>query len=130
MLGILGHTFIVAKKINKRLGVKDIDHVFGEVWKLDYKAIIRGLFFYLVLLFIASDYINISKIEKPDYTVSIPERIHLFRIGNFIRTCSVVAGYFSESIVYGIFGIAEEMIKKKKEQFLKIIGDDPNVKKQ
>lgn len=129
-LGILAHTFVAANKINKRLGVRDLDHVFGELWEKDLKTIIRGFFFFIILLFIAADYIDFNNLNTVDYTLSIPERVYRFRIANFIRTSSVIAGYFAESIVYGIFGKAEQIIKQKIDSINKIIGDIPKDQKQ
>lgn len=111
LFGILGHTFIAARNINKRLKAGSIGNVFGELWRTDYLSVIGGVLFFGTLLFISSDFINFTKIDEIDYSIPLKERILHFQIANFIKTSSVLGGYFAESIMYGIFGKVEDVIK-------------------
>lgn len=130
LLGILGHTFFAARKINKRLKLGNIGDVFGELWEHDFLTIIGGFLFFIILLFVASDYIDMKHLDGVDFSQSIPERLLKFKFSNFVKTSSLVAGWFAESIIYGCFGTVEEVLKRKIDNFKKIIGDVANDKNQ
>jgi hypothetical protein len=66
-----------------------------------------------VLLFISSEFINPGKIDTPDVHDTLQDKLMHFRIANFIKVVSVIAGYFSDSIVYGFMGVTEKRIQKK-----------------
>lgn len=115
-LGILAHTFTSARRINRTLEIKDIGSVFEKLWETDYLSIIGGCLFFGIMLFIASDYIDLEKLDKTDYSLSLANRIYRFKIANFIKTSSVIAGYFAESIIFGLLGTVEMVLKKKLDQ--------------
>lgn len=126
ILGILLHTYMMALLINKRLKMKDSGQVFGELWRTEYVKIIGSFLCYSIILFVASEWVDFSKVDQIDYSLSLRERLYHLRIANYIKTSSVIGGYFCESIIYVIFGSLEQRLRKKLDQASKIIGDIPN----
>ena len=114
LLGILGHSLKVVNSINKRYDSTDFKTVFAEYWKHDKLAFITSIFSFVILLYVSSEFVNLNHLE--DTHDSLKERLINFKIATFIKTSSVIAGWFSDSIVYGFMGVTEKRIKKSLDE--------------
>jgi hypothetical protein len=114
LLGILGHSLKVVNSINKRYDSTDFKTVFAEYWKHDKLALLTSMFSFAILLYVSSEFVNLNHLE--DTHDSLKERLINFKIATFIKTSSVIAGWFSDSIVYGFMGVTEKRIKKSLDE--------------
>jgi hypothetical protein len=113
LLGIFLHSLKAVNGINKRFDQTNFQNVFKEYWAHDKLAVVTSIICFGVLLFISSEFINPGKIDTPDVHDTLQDKLMHFRIANFIKVVSVIAGYFSDSIVYGFMGVTEKRIQKK-----------------
>jgi hypothetical protein len=113
MLGIVLHTFKVIRDINKRNVNVNFRMVFLEYWKTDYLSLTVSILCFATMLFVASEFIDLNHVEISDPKQPLSERLMHFKIANFIKMSSVIAGYFSDSIVYGFLGVTEVKLKKQ-----------------
>jgi len=112
LIGIVLHALIVIRNINKRTAGVDFKAVFNEYWKTEWLSLLFSFVAFGALLFVASEFVDLKKLDN-DKSASITERLMNFRIANFIKLSSVLAGYFADSIVYGFLGITEKKLNKK-----------------
>jgi hypothetical protein len=63
------------------------------------------------LLFCSSEFVNLNNLEEADNSHSLKERLFNFKLASFIKTASVIAGWFNQSIVYGFMGVTEKKLK-------------------
>jgi hypothetical protein len=110
LLGIIGHSLQKINGINKRHAHTSFKAVFNEYWKHDWFSVLSSIFFFGVLLFVSSEFVNLKHLEEADNQTSLKERLLNFRLANFIKFASVIAGWFADSLVYGIMGVAEKRI--------------------
>lgn len=115
LLGILLHTLKACRDISKRHEALNFKMVVKEYWKHEGWSLFGSVLCFAVLLFVASEFVNLQAVDNPDYATSIKDRLLNFKISNFIKLSSVIAGYFSDSLVYSFLGTTE---KKMKEKFL------------
>ena len=117
ILGIILHTFKSVNDIRKRLLITTpnvkFKTVFVEFWSSEWLALVGSLICYGTLLFVASEFANLKAMDTTDPTESLKDRLLHFNISNFIKTSSVIAGYFSDSLVYGFLGKTEQSLKEK-----------------
>lgn len=113
VLGILLHTLKAIRDISKRNANMNYRMVFMEYWKGEYLSLAGSLLCFAVLLFVASEFVNLQAIDSPDYTEPLKDRLLNFKISNFIKLSSVIAGYFADSLVYSFLGITEKRLKEK-----------------
>jgi hypothetical protein len=111
MLGIIGHSLRTINAINKRNSYNDLKFVFHEYWKNDKLSLITSVFSFGLLLFCSSEFVNLNDLESVDNSHSLKERLFNFRIAAFIKTAGVIAGWFSQSIVYSFMGVTEKRLK-------------------
>ena len=116
ILGIICHALYKINGINRRYTETDFNKVFQEYWKHDKLALVTSFFCYGMLLFVSSEFVNLNQLEAIDPHQSLKERLLNFRLATFIKTASVIAGYFADSLVYGAMGVAEKRIQKQIEQ--------------
>lgn len=113
LLGIILHSFTSVRNINKRTAGVKFGDVLKMYWQTEYLSVITSCFCFGVLLFVASEFVNLSKIDTIDYSESLKDRLLHFRISNFIKLTSVIAGYFADSLVYGFIGVTEKKINEQ-----------------
>ena len=65
---------------------------------------------FIALLYLSSEYVNLENLDKIDYSETIKDRLLHFRLSNFIKTSSLMAGYFSDYIVYKFIGKAKKKL--------------------
>ena len=111
LIGIALHVLKTLNSINKRNDKATLKLVIDEYWAHDKLALFTSIFCYMVLLFISSEFVNLNQLETIDYSQSLRERLYNFRIANFIKVASVIAGYFSDSLVFGFMSVTEKRIK-------------------
>ena len=111
--GIILHSFKAVRDIATRTAGITFSDALKEYWKTEYLSLVSSLFCFCVLLFVASEFINLNRIDTPDYKDSIPDRLLHFRISNFIKLSSVIAGYMSDSLVYSFLGRTEKKLLKE-----------------
>lgn len=112
MLGIVTHSIVSIRAINNRIDAVNFKQVFKEYWTNDLPSIFFSVFFFLLLLFVASEFVDLKAIDTTNNGEALSERLLHFRIASFIKTSSIIAGYFSDSIVYGFLGVTEKKLKK------------------
>lgn len=122
LIGILLHILIVIKGIKKRMPVFSYRDVFEEYWKTEWLSLLFSFVSFFGLLYVASEFIDLKKIDN-SLSEPLPERLLHFRISNFIKCSSILAGYFADSVVYACLGIAE----KKLNQKIKDLTDQTNI---
>lgn len=113
ILGIILHSFTAVRNINKRTPEATFTMVLKQYWQTEYLAVAASCLCFGVLLFVASEFVNLKQIDTIDYSESIKDRLLHFRISNFIKLTSVIAGYFSDSLVYGFLGKTEKKINEQ-----------------
>ncbi len=113
ILGIVLHSFKAVRDINKRTAGVNFTMVLKQYWTTEYLSIFASIFCFGVLLFIASEFINMKSVDTIDYSQPIKDRLLNFKLSNFIKLTSVLAGYFSDSLVYGFLGKTEQKINDK-----------------
>lgn len=112
LLGILLHAGKAMYNIKKR-NETTFNNVFQMYWKTEWMSFLGSILCFGVLLFVASEFVNLESIDEPDPAEDVKERLLHFKISNFIKLSSVIAGYFADSIVYGFLGVTEIKLKKK-----------------
>ena len=116
LLGIMLHSLVSVRSINKRVPNANFKMIFKEYWANEWMSIASSVFCFAVLLFVASEFVNLEKVDTPDYTESLKDRLVHFKLSQFIKVTSVIAGYFSDSIIYGFLGVTEKRINDKLKQ--------------
>lgn len=111
LIGIILHSLKSVRSINKRIDNATLGFVFKEFWKHDKLALLGSAICFFAMLFIASEFINLNEVDKVDYSEPLKERLLHFRLSAFVKTTSVIAGFFADSIVYGFLGVTEKKIK-------------------
>lgn len=111
LLGIIIHAIKSIGAINKRTeGVKFKD-VFKIYWTSEWLSFLSSFVLFAALLFVSSEFIDLNKIDTPDIREPLKERLLHFKLSSFIKTASIIGGYFCDSIVYGFLGVTEGRIK-------------------
>lgn len=113
MLGILLHAVKSIWAINKKNPLTKFNQVFKEYWKTEWLSFFVSMFCFAVLLFVASEFVNLNKVDTPDMNEPLKERLLHFKLSNFIKLTSVIMGYFSDSIIYGFLGVTEKNLNTK-----------------
>ena len=111
LLGIFGHSLSAVNKINKRTLDTNFKEVFAAFWRNDKLSVFTSVCFFGILLFCSSEFVNLSTLESTDNNVSLKERLFNFKLASFIKTASVIAGWFNQSIIYGFMGVTEKKLK-------------------
>jgi hypothetical protein len=111
LLGIFGHSLSAVNKINKRTANTNFKEVFAAFWKNDKLSVFTSICFFGILLFCSSEFVNLNNLEEADNSHSLKERLFNFKLASFIKTASVIAGWFNQSIVYGFMGVTEKKLK-------------------
>lgn len=112
LLGIIAHSLKKVNEINKKFDHTSFKTVFVEYWKHDKLAFVTSVFSFVVLLFISSEFVNLNHLEEVDNHQSLKERLFNFKLAGFIKTASVIAGWFADSIIYGFMGVTAKRIEK------------------
>jgi hypothetical protein len=115
IIGIILHSFKSIRDINKRIKSVNFREVLKEYWSSEFFSLLGSLLCFGAMLFIASEFVDLRHIDETDYTESLKDRLMHFNISQFIKLTSVIAGYFSDSLVYGFLGVTEKNINKKIE---------------
>jgi hypothetical protein len=123
LIGILLHSLKKVNEINKGFSNTTFKIVFVEFWKHDKLSLLTSAVCFGALLFISSEFVNLNQLESVDNTHSLKERLFNFKLAGFIKTASVIAGYFSDSLVYGFMGVTSKRIA---EQFAKLTPPPSN----
>ncbi len=113
LIGTVLHAANSIRKINKRNPDVDFKTVLNEYLRNDKVALLVSLICSIALLWISSDFIDLKNLEAIDKTESLKDRIFHFRLAQWIKTSSVIAGYFSDYIVYGWLGKTKGIIAEK-----------------
>lgn len=112
LIGIILHALIVIRNINKRINAVNFKTVFDEYMKTEWLSLLFSFVAFGALLYVASEFVDLKKLDN--YTTApLKDRLVNFRIANFIKLSSVLAGYFADSIVYGFLGLTEKKLNKK-----------------
>jgi hypothetical protein len=111
LLGIFGHSLSAVNKINKRTPNTNFKEVFAAFWRNDKLSVFTSICFFGILLFCSSEFVNLNNLEEADNSHSLKERLFNFKLASFIKTASVIAGWFNQSIVYGFMGVTEKKLK-------------------
>lgn len=120
-LGILIHAIVTMATINKNMQKATFKVVWRCYWAYDYWSFIISIAGFTALLYLSSEYVDLEKLDKINYSEPISERLLHFKVSNFIKTSSLVAGFFSDYIVYKFIGKA----KKKLDALLNPVEDKP-----
>ncbi len=111
LLGIFGHSLSAVNKINKRHPDTNFKEVFHLFWKNDKVSVFTSVCFFGILMYCSSEFVNLNDLEAVDNNHSLKERLFNFKLASFIKTASVIAGWFNQSIVYGFMGVTEKKLK-------------------
>jgi hypothetical protein len=104
VIGIILHGLNSIRKINKHTPNVNLHQVFSEYIKSDKLSLLISAFCFIALLFISSEFVDLSHLEEAERGQSLKERLFHFKLAQFIKTSSIIAGYFSQYIVYGFLG--------------------------
>lgn len=111
VIGIILHGLNSIRKINKHNPNVNLSQVFSEYIKSDKLSLVISAFSFLALLFISSEFVDLKHLEDMDVREPLKERLFHFKLAQFIKTSSIIAGYFSQYIVYGALGKTQERLK-------------------
>lgn len=114
-VGIWLHVFVTMQTINKNTPQADFKMVWDQYWKTDYLSFIIASLAFVIYIFCLSEWININNLDSPDVKDSAAENILHGRVSAFIKTFSVVLGYFADYLVYKFIGKTKKIIDKKFE---------------
>lgn len=114
-MGILLHAFKSILSINKANPNTNLRMVFNQYWKSDGLTLAGSFFCFFVLLFVSSEFINYKDVagQANGIETDLKDKLVHFQIKNFIKVVSVIAGYFSDSIVYGFLGVTAKKLEQK-----------------
>lgn len=112
-LGIITHTLIVMVTINKATPGVDFWGVFKQYWKSDGISFILSIVVMIAFAILIGEWVNIKKLDTPDFSESIPERLLHFRAAATIKTISYFVGLTADYLIYKAFGKAKKVIDKK-----------------
>lgn len=112
-LGIISHALIVMVTINKNTPGIDMYGVFKQYWKTDAVSFILSVIVLLSFSVLIGEWVNIKKLDTPDYSESVPERLLHFRAAAAIKTISYFVGLTADYLIYKAFGRAKKVIDKK-----------------
>lgn len=110
LFGIVLHSLITIRKINKGIASETYKSVFKQYWAMEWISLTTSVVALGAAIFISSEFI-VSDIEKP-MPGNIGELIQ-FKIAAYIKTTFLVVGYCADSIIYAFLGTAEEKLKRK-----------------
>lgn len=113
LLGIFGHALQTIGKINRRTPQATFKGLFHMYWNTEWFSFICSFAFFGILLFISVDFLNLQKIETPDPDASKEVKALYWKISVFIRCVAVGAGWFADSLVYGLMGVFEKQVAQK-----------------
>lgn len=122
LIGIVLHALRSMSMINKRNSHVNFKQVFYEYWKTDWFSLIVSFFCFVAIVYCSSEFINytdVTGVNEPHQ--DLKDKLVHFQIRNFIKASSVLAGYFSDSLVYGFLGLTG---KKLQKQFMDAQKDD------
>jgi hypothetical protein len=113
LIGIVLHSFKAVRDIAHRNDKMNFRMVLIEYWQTEYLSIAASALTFGAMMFVASEFVDLHKIDTPDYTEPLKDRLLHFKISNFIKLTSIIAGYFSDSIVYSFLGVSEKRLQKR-----------------
>lgn len=108
MIGIILHSLITIRKINRSIETETYAGVFKKYWAMDWLAILTSFVALGAAIFISSEFLN-GDVDKP-----MPGNIGAilqFKIQTYLKTTFIIVGYCSDSAVYAFLGSAEAKIK-------------------
>lgn len=108
LIGIILHSLITIRKINKSIDQETYGSVFKKYWKMDWLALLTSFIALGAAIFISSEFLN-GDVDKP-----MPGNIGAllqFKIQTYLKTTFVIVGYCADSAVYAFLGSAESKIK-------------------
>jgi hypothetical protein len=113
LIGTVLHAANSIRKINKNNPNVSLSQVFHQYIQNDKIALLTSIACSLALLWVSSEWVNLSHLEASDKAEPLKEKLYHFKLAQFIKTTSVVAGYFSDYIVYGWLGKTKGIIADK-----------------
>lgn len=113
LLGIGLHVLVTMQTINKNTPLATFRDVWSQYWKTDKIAFVISIVSFAILLYLSSEYVDLKNLDTVDYKESIADRLLHSRLASFIKTSSVVAGYFSDYLIYKFIGKTKKVLDKK-----------------
>ncbi len=113
VLGIVLHALVTMQTINKNTSAVNFKTVWKQYWISDYWALIISLAVLSIFVYTISEWIDLNNLEAPTKGESIAERALHFKLSAFIKTSSVIIGYFADYLIYKFIGKAKKEIDKK-----------------
>lgn len=113
LLGISLHVLVTMQTINKNTPSATFKDVWNLYLKTDRISFIISIVSFAILLYLSGEYVNFNNLDKVDYSEPVPDRLLHYKVANFIKTSSVIAGYFSDYIIYKFIGKTKKALEKK-----------------
>lgn len=113
LLGIALHLMVTMQTINKNTSGVGFRDVWKQYWKTDYLSFTISVLSFMVLLFVMSEWIDLNNLDSPDLKEGYADRLLHSRLSTFIKTTSVIAGYFSDYLIYKFIGKTKKVIDQK-----------------
>lgn len=123
IFGIALHTSFKMIKIKRKMKLKGVKMSWKQVMT-DYfddegDTWILALCFSGALLFVASEFFDLKHLDQIDYSIPLKERLLHYKITQWIKLSSIIAGFVSSSSSFLIIGTADDKIRDKVEAITK-----------
>lgn len=110
IFGIILHSLMTIRKINKSIESETYTSVFKKYWRMDWLSLVTAFIVLCTAVYISSDFLNVDP-DKP-----MPGNLGAllqYKIITYIKTTFLVVGYCADSIVYSFLGSAEQKLKER-----------------
>ena len=121
MVGVIIHAAVAMRKINNATPGIDFNGVLKEYMKTDTWTLIISILALFVYLIILSEAMGAGDLDVNHPSETASESDLHWRIANYIKTISIIVGYWADYAVYSFFGRAKKVIDTK-------LGSDENNK--
>lgn len=119
LIGITLHILVAMATINRKMEKANFRMVWKQYWSSEYLSLLMSVVAFVGLLYVSSEYVDLNNLERPDYSEPIKDRLFHFKLAAFIKTTSILAGFFSDYVVYKWLGVTEKKLKQKFDEIEK-----------
>jgi uncharacterized BrkB/YihY/UPF0761 family membrane protein len=112
-IGIVLHILIAMQTINRQTPKATFNMVWKQYWQTDLLSFLISIVSFLIYIFILSEWIDLHHLDTVDYKEPSAERVLHGNLSTFIKTVSVIVGFFADYLVYKFIGRTKKVIDQK-----------------
>ena len=110
MVGVIVHAAVAMRKINSATPGIDFNGVLKQYIKTDTWTLVISVLALFVYLIILSEAVGAGDLEINHPAETPSENNFHWKIAGYIKTISIIVGYWADYAVYSFFGRAKKMI--------------------